>query len=88
MQRAKSQEAELSERPGWALRLLMKFFQLEAYFPQQASDVLGVAMELIAKQVKGSKSRRSLPPLLWLVIALLGLSVHGRLFASRSKIVE
>ena len=29
-----------------------------------------------------------LPPMLWLVIALLGLSVHGRLFASRSKIVE
>jgi hypothetical protein len=29
-----------------------------------------------------------LPPMLWLVIALLGLSVHGRLFASKSKIVE
>jgi Domain of unknown function (DUF4158) len=49
-------ETELLTNKTGATRLgfavLLKFFQLEAYFPQQASDVPTVAMEFIAKRVK------------------------------------
>jgi hypothetical protein len=39
-----------ASRLGFAV--LLKFFQLEAYFPQQTTDVPTVAVEFIAKQVK------------------------------------
>jgi hypothetical protein len=49
-------ETELLTNKTGATRLgfavLLKFFQLEAYFPQQATDVPTVAVEFIAKQVK------------------------------------
>jgi hypothetical protein len=49
-------ETELLTNKTGATRLgfavLLKFFQLEAYFPQQASAVSTVAVEFIAKQVK------------------------------------
>jgi hypothetical protein len=49
-------ETELLTNKTGATRLgfavLLKFFQLEAYFPQQASAVPTVAVEFIAKQVK------------------------------------
>ena len=41
---------------GLGFAVLLKFFQLEAYFPQQASAVPTVVVEFIAKQ---AKSRRS-----------------------------
>jgi len=53
-------ETELLKNKTGATRLgfavLLKFFQLEAYFPQQASAVPTVVVEFIAKQ---AKSRRS-----------------------------
>jgi hypothetical protein len=49
-------ETELLKNKTGATRLgfavLLKFFQLEAYFPQQASAVPTVVVEFIAKQVK------------------------------------
>ena len=49
-------ETELLTNKTGATRLgfavLLKFFQLEAYFPQHASAVPTVAVEFIAKQVK------------------------------------
>ena len=76
-------------RVGEALRLKVEEVQRHAIPILKVSDhqrKLVSEIGLVGEYTSGCCLE--LPPMLWLVIALLGLSVHGRLFASRSKIVE
>ena len=70
-------ETELLTNKTGATRLgfavLLKFFQLEAYFPQQASAVPTVVVEFIAKR---SKSHRSNSNSISGAGALLSIIVH------------
>jgi hypothetical protein len=70
-------ETELLTNKTGATRLgfavLLKFFQLEAYFPQQASAVPTVVVEFVAKR---SKSHRSNSNSISGAGALLSITVH------------